>query len=275
MRIFAAGSHPISRPEEQEIVPEERYIAFVDYAGISARRQGVNGLHVHVGMPDADTCMRALEGACSGCPVVLAVSANSPYLAGEETGLASNRAEMLAQLPRSGAPPPFRDYAEREAFIGRLVAVGLVPDYTMFWWDVRPHPRFGTLEIRMPDQPTSVAVTAGLVALLQALCVSAARRDAAALRSAGPRGLPAEPLGGAARRARRGAAAPGGDRLVPARGARPGARRARRPVAARARIGAAARGARSRPHLGRAPARGRPPRRPRALMAWIVERSLG
>ena len=68
MRILAAGSHPISRPEEQAIVPEERYIAFVDYAGISARRQGVNGLHVHVGMPDADTCMRALEGVLPVAP---------------------------------------------------------------------------------------------------------------------------------------------------------------------------------------------------------------
>jgi glutamate---cysteine ligase / carboxylate-amine ligase len=217
MRILAAGSHPISRPEEQAIVPEERYVAFVDYAGVSARRQGVNGLHVHVGMPDADTCMRALEGVLQWLPVVLAVSANSPYLAGEETGLASNRAEVLAQLPRSGAPPPFHDYAEREAFLGRLVAVGLVPDYTMFWWDVRPHPRFGTLEIRMPDQPTSLAVTAGLVALLQALCVSAAR--------AAP--TPYDPPARAVYQQNRWAALRGGldaellhpeaDRLVPAR----------------------------------------------------------
>ncbi len=178
LRIFAAGSHAISRPEEQEIVPEERYRAFVDYAGISARRQGVNGLHVHVGMPDADTCMRALEGALQWLPAVLAVSANSPYLSGEETGLASSRAAILAELPRSGAPPAFRDFAEWERFIDRLKAVELIPDYTMLWWDVRPHPRLGTLEIRMPDQPTAVAVTAALIALLQALCVWAARRDA-------------------------------------------------------------------------------------------------
>src|SRR4051812_6405362 len=178
LRIFAAGSHPISRPEEQEIVPEERYLAFVDYAGISARRQGVNGLHVHVGMPDADTCMRALEGALPWLPAVLAVSANSPYLAGEETGLASSRAGILAELPRSGAPPAFRDYAEWEAFIARLKAVGLIPDYTMLWWDVRPHPRFGTLEIRMPDQPTDVGRSGALVALIHALCVAAAEGEA-------------------------------------------------------------------------------------------------
>jgi carboxylate-amine ligase len=175
--VFAAGAHPVDRPEEQKIVQEERYLAFVEYAGVSARRQGVNGLHVHVGMPDANTCFRALEGALPWLPVVLALSVNSPYLAGEETGLMSNRAEILAQLPRSGAPPAFRDFAGWEAFVERLVALDLIPDYTMLWWDIRPHPRFGTLEIRMPDQPTASTQSAGFVALIQALCMTAARGE--------------------------------------------------------------------------------------------------
>jgi carboxylate-amine ligase len=175
LRLLAAGTHPVSRPEEQPIAAEERYRAFVEYAGVSARRQGVNGLHVHVGMPDAETCFRALEGVLPWLPAVLALSANSPYLSGEETGLASNRAEVLAQLPRSGSPPAFRDYEEWQAFVDRLVRLGLIPDYTMLWWDARPHPRFGTLEVRMPDQPTRAARAAGMVALLQALCVTAAR----------------------------------------------------------------------------------------------------
>jgi glutamate---cysteine ligase / carboxylate-amine ligase len=178
LKVFAAGAHPISPPEEQEIVPEERYLAFVDYAGVSARRQGVNGLHVHVGMPDAETCFRALEGALPWLPVVLALSANSPYLAGEETGLASNRAEILAQLPRSGAPPAFRDFDEWGAFVDRLAGLGVVPDYTMLWWDIRPHPRFGTLEVRMPDQPTDPGRSGALVALVHALCVAAAEGEA-------------------------------------------------------------------------------------------------
>jgi carboxylate-amine ligase len=175
--VFAAGAHPVSRPEEQAIVQEPRYLAFVDYAGVSARRQGVNGLHVHVGMPDAATCFRALEGALPWLPVVLALSVNSPYLSGEETGLMSNRAEILAQLPRSGAPPAFRDFGEWEAFVESLVRLELIPDYTMLWWDIRPHPRFGTLEVRMPDQPTAHTQAAGLVALIQALCVTAARGE--------------------------------------------------------------------------------------------------
>jgi glutamate---cysteine ligase / carboxylate-amine ligase len=172
LRIAAVGSHPFSDPEEQQIAADPRYKEFVGFAGVSARRQGVSGLHVHVGMPSADACYATLEGILPWLPLVLALSANSPYLAGRATGLASNRAEILAQLPRAGAPPAFGSYQAWEAFVERLIVLGLADDYTRFWWDVRPHPRFGTLEIRMPDQPTGLVVTVALVALLQALCAS-------------------------------------------------------------------------------------------------------
>jgi carboxylate-amine ligase len=178
LSIAAAGSHPFSDPEEQQIASDPRYKEFVGFAGVSARRQGVSGLHVHVGMPSADACYATLEAVLPWLPLVLALSANSPYLAGRATGLASNRAEVLGQLPRAGAPPPFGSYAAWEAFVVRLIGLGLADDYTRFWWDVRPHPRFGTLEIRMPDQPTSLGVTAGLSALLQALCATVADRAA-------------------------------------------------------------------------------------------------
>jgi glutamate---cysteine ligase / carboxylate-amine ligase len=174
LRLAAAGSHPFSDPEEQEIASDPRYKEFVGFAGVSARRQGVSGLHVHVGMSSADACYTTLEAILPWLPLVLALSANSPYLAGRATGLASNRAEVLAQLPRAGAPPAFGSYAAWETFVERLIELGLADDYTRFWWDARPHPRFGTLEIRMPDQPTSLAVTAGLSALLQALCATEA-----------------------------------------------------------------------------------------------------
>ncbi|MEP6909792.1 MAG: YbdK family carboxylate-amine ligase [Actinomycetota bacterium] len=170
LRLAAAGSHPFSRPEDQEIADEPRYLEFVEYAGISARRQGVSGLHVHIGMPSAEACFHALEGVLPWLPVVLAWSANSPYLAGEETGLLSNRAEVLAQLPRNGAPPAFRSYEDWEAFAEAFIRLGIADDYTRFWWDIRPHPRFGTLEIRMPDQPTELERTVGFVALLKGLC---------------------------------------------------------------------------------------------------------
>src|SRR5918999_6043427 len=185
LTIAAAGTHPISPPEEQEIANDPRYLEFVEYAGVSAHRQGVNGLHVHVGMQSAQACFHALEGVLPWLPLVLALSANSPYLAGRETGLASNRAEILAQLPRSGPPPPFRSYADWEALVERLSRLGLTRDYTAIWWDVRPHPRFGTLEVRMPDQPTALALTGAFAALVQALCAAAldgglSRRDPAA-----------------------------------------------------------------------------------------------
>jgi glutamate---cysteine ligase / carboxylate-amine ligase len=170
--VAAAGSHPLSVPEEQEIADSDHYRRFVDYAGPTARRQGVNGLHVHVGMPSAEACFGVMEALLPWLPVVLAVSANSPYLAGAETGLLSTRAEVLGTLPRSGAPPVFGSYAGWERFVERIRATGLplTDSYKSFWWDVRPHPRLGTLEIRMPDQPTSVAFTGAFVALLQALC---------------------------------------------------------------------------------------------------------
>jgi carboxylate-amine ligase len=168
--IAAAGTHAFSLPTAQQIAPDPRYREFVEYAGISARRQAVCGLHVHVGMPGPEECMQALEGVLGWLPLMLALSANSPFLGGDETGLASSRAEVLAELPRAAAPPVFGSYGEWEAFVERFVELGLADGYTRFWWDVRPHPRFGTLEIRVPDQPTSVQLTASFVALLQALC---------------------------------------------------------------------------------------------------------
>ena len=183
LAIAAAGTHPFSVPTAQQIAPDPRYLEFVEYAGISARRQAVCGLHVHVGMPGPDECIAALEGVLPWLPVVLALSANSPFLGGEETGLASSRAEVLAQLPRAAAPPAFDTYAEWEAFVERFVRLGLADGYTRFWWDIRPHPRFGTLEIRAPDQPTAVELTAAFAALLQALCATIAE---------GPPSLPAQ-----------------------------------------------------------------------------------
>jgi carboxylate-amine ligase len=171
LRIAAAGSHPISPPEEQEIANDPRYREFVEYAGVSARRQGVNGLHVHIGMESAAACFHALEGVLPWLPLVLALSANSPYLAGRETGLASNRAEILAQLPRAGGPPAFRSYGDWEEFVERFVRLGLIDNYRRLWWDIRPAPIFGTLEVRMPDQPTRLELTGAFGALIQALSV--------------------------------------------------------------------------------------------------------
>ncbi len=177
LAIAAAGTHPFARPEDQPVVDEERYTSFVGYAGISARRQGVQGLHVHVAMPSAEACWAALEWTLPWLPVLLAVSANSPWLAGELTGMASNRAPILAELPRAGAPPAFGSYAGWEAWVGRLTELGVTADYTRIWWDIRPHPRFGTVEVRMPDQPTRAERTAELAAVIQALAAWALEQE--------------------------------------------------------------------------------------------------
>jgi carboxylate-amine ligase len=169
----ATATWPTAVPEDQEITQEDGYLRFVEFAGSSARRQFCSGLHVHVGVEGAEACMVALEHVLRWLPLILAVSANSPWLAGRETGLASTRAEILALLPRSGAPPVFESYGEWERFAERLLDLELADTYRRIWWDARPHPGFGTLEIRMPDQPTSVGTTAAFAALVQALVATA------------------------------------------------------------------------------------------------------
>ena len=167
--LAASGTWPTAVPEEQPVVESPAYRKFVDYAGPSARRQYVSGLHVHVGMASPEACMAALEAVLPWLPLVLALSANSPYVAGADTGLRSARAEILALLPRSGAPPVFSSYEDWERFVERLVELGLADEITRVWWDIRPHPRFGTLEIRIPDQPTRLEDTAALATLLQSM----------------------------------------------------------------------------------------------------------
>jgi carboxylate-amine ligase len=193
LALAAAGTWPTAVSEEQPITEDEGYRRFIEYAGSSARRQYCSGLHVHVGVESAEACMTALEDVLRWLPVVLAVSANSPYVAGRETGLASARAEILGLLPRSAAPPVFASYEEWEAFAERLLELGLADSYTRLWWDVRPHPRFGTLEVRMADQPTSLEATAALAGLIHALVASS--------RPSGPadRGIYAENRWAAAR----------------------------------------------------------------------------
>lgn len=170
LAVAAAATHPFARPEDQAVVDDDRYHALIGYGGMTLRRQGVQGLHVHVAMPSPDDAWRCLEGVLPWLPVVLALSANSPWANGELTGMASNRGPIMAELPRGGVPPAFGSYAAWEAWVERLVAAELAEDYTRIWWDVRPHPRFGTLELRIADQPTDVGLSTAFAALMHALC---------------------------------------------------------------------------------------------------------
>jgi carboxylate-amine ligase len=166
--LAASGSHPFSDPEAQPIVQEERYLKMVEELGAAAQRQLVCGLHVHVGMESFDDCLRTLRAVTPWLPAVLALSLNSPYLAGAETGVLSSRAARLLELPRGGPPPALESPDEWAAAVE---ASGV--DYTRIWWDARPHPRLGTIEVRIADQPTAVERSVALAALVQALCAAA------------------------------------------------------------------------------------------------------
>jgi carboxylate-amine ligase len=174
--IAAAGAHPTAPLASLPIVEEPRYLDMVERIGPAALRQGVNGLHVHIGVESAERCYERLEAVLGWLPVVLALSANSPFVDGEATGMLSNRAGILAELPRGGTPPFFGSYDAYESWVERLVALGVMEDHTRIWWDVRPHPTLGTLEIRIADQPTTLERTALLVALVRTLVVEAPAR---------------------------------------------------------------------------------------------------
>ena len=164
--ILAAGTHPTALGEGQPIVPEQRYLDLAAGLGARVHRQLVCGLHVHVGMRDEESCLTALEGVLPRLPVLLSLSANSPFIEGEDSGARSARAGRLAELPRGGPPPVLRSWSVWESVAG--------PDYTRWHWDVRPHPRFGTLEVRIPDQQTDVRRSAAFAALVQALVLAVA-----------------------------------------------------------------------------------------------------
>jgi carboxylate-amine ligase len=171
--IAAAGTHPTAPLASLPIVEEPRYLDMVDGIGRAARRQGVNGLHVHVGVESAERAYERLEAVLAWLPVVLALSANSPFVDGESTGMLSNRAGILAELPRGGTPPCFGSYDAYEGWVERLVSLRVMEDHTRIWWDVRPHPTFGTLEIRVADQPTALERTALIVGLVRTLVANA------------------------------------------------------------------------------------------------------
>jgi carboxylate-amine ligase len=165
--VAAAGAHPFSSGADQQIVQEPRYLEMLEELGPVARGQLVCGLHVHVGMESFASCLFALEAIRPWLSELLELSANSPYLEGEETGALSSRLPRLWELPRAGPPPRLETVADWEAAVE---AAGV--DYTRIWWDMRPHPRLGTLEVRILDQPTSVDRAAAFVALVQALCAA-------------------------------------------------------------------------------------------------------
>jgi carboxylate-amine ligase len=169
LRLGGSGTHPFSIPEQQRIASRDRYRWLVEQLQYVAREELVFGMHVHVAVPDAETAIRVMEGVLVELPVLLALSANSPFWRGEPSGLASTRTAVFAGFPRSGLPPRFTSYDDYAETVSWLEATGAIADYTHLWWDVRPHPRLGTLELRVCDVQFDVDYALALAAYVQAL----------------------------------------------------------------------------------------------------------
>jgi carboxylate-amine ligase len=169
MRLGAAATHPFSLYEHQKITARDRYRMLVEMLQYVARRELVFGMHVHVAVPTPEAALAVMEGVLIELPVLLAMSANSPFWRGEATGLHSTRAMIFASFPRSGISPRFESYRDYADAVGFMEATGAIGDYTHLWWDVRPHPRFGTIELRVMDVQSRVEDTVALAAYVQCL----------------------------------------------------------------------------------------------------------
>jgi carboxylate-amine ligase len=170
LTIGSAATHPFAKWEEQRIVERPRYLELVDALRFVIRQELLFGLHVHVGMDDPEKAIHVANGMRVHVPILLALSSNSPFWRGVPTGLMSTRTPIFKQFPRVGVPPRYENWAEFESRVEFMVKAKAVEDYTYFWWDIRPHPNLGTVEIRVCDAQTRLEHTIALAALIQAMC---------------------------------------------------------------------------------------------------------
>jgi carboxylate-amine ligase len=175
VRLACSGVHPFAR-EEGELNAGERYMRTIGEYGRLARRQLVYGLQVHVAVRGAERALAVYNGLRSYLPELLALAANSPFYAGEDTGLAAIRPKLCELLPRQGVPPPIESW---EAYADALrwgARGGGVPEPAVWWWELRPHPSFGTIEVRVPDAQVTVEDSAAVVAVVHTLAAHLADR---------------------------------------------------------------------------------------------------
>jgi carboxylate-amine ligase len=169
MRLFWGGTHPFSRWQDQEVTPDRRYLDLVDLLQETARRLVTFGLHVHVGLDSGDKAIMMCDRILPHLPVLLALSVNSPFWQGRDTGLHSQRSRVMDTLPTSGLPPLMRNWSEYTWLLNHMVETGFIKTIRELWWDVRPHPNFGTIEVRICDMPPCLRQVLGLTALIQCL----------------------------------------------------------------------------------------------------------
>jgi carboxylate-amine ligase len=191
--VASAGTHPFSRYEHQEVTDRPRYVELMAAMQWVAARELIFGLHVHVGIGHPEQAIAVANGLRCWLPELLALSANSPFWQGFDTGLSSARSKVFDSFPRSGLPPHFASWADFEELVTRAAATNCFPDATYLWWDVRPHPKFGTIEVRVCDGQSRIESVAGLVALVQSTAAWLAEEWEGGKRRGGqPRTLVAE-----------------------------------------------------------------------------------
>ena len=170
MRVASSGTHPFSNWADQHIFPDPRYDAVVEEMQLVARANLIFGLHVHVGIEDRSLAFQIMNEARYFLPHLLALSSNSPFWMGRNTGLKSYRTKVFERFPRTNIPETFQSPAEFDDYVRILVKTNCIDNGRKIWWDVRPHPFFHTIEFRICDVPMRVDETVALAALIQAIC---------------------------------------------------------------------------------------------------------
>ncbi len=168
LRLASAATHPFADWRTQEITPGERYKNIVEDMQLVARANLIFGLHVHIGVEDRETAIHMMNHARYFLPHILALSTNSPFWLGMDTGLKSYRCKVFDKFPRTNIPDYFPSWGEYENFIKLLIKTKCIDNAKKIWWDLRPHPFFDTLEFRVADIPMRLDETIALAALIQA-----------------------------------------------------------------------------------------------------------
>lgn len=180
--LLSAGTHPFALAREQQLSPADRYHQLVEQMQWPARRLLICGTHVHVGVRDGERAIAIVNELQRHLPLFLALSASSPYFEGEDSGLASARSKVFESLPTAGLPPQLAGWHDFESFMDTLLDTRCISSIREVWWDVRPHPDFGTVELRMCDATQTLTEARALTALAQAIVADCdARLDAGTL----------------------------------------------------------------------------------------------
>ncbi len=166
--LVAGATHPFADWRDQEIYPDPRYDKVVEDLQLVARANLIFGLHVHVGIEDRESAIRIMNSLRYFLPHILALSTNSPFWMGMETGYKSYRAKVFEAFPRTNLPDFFADYSEFESYVNLLIKTNCIDNAKKIWWDIRPHPFFDTVEVRVCDIPMRAEESVAIAALIQA-----------------------------------------------------------------------------------------------------------